>query len=321
MTTIEELEAHRAALTGYCYRMLGSAADTDDAVQETLIRAYRHADRYDPRRARLSTWLHHIATNVCLDMLRGARRRALCVDLGPAAVGPDLGAPLRAERFVEPMPDARLFGVDDPADRVVRRETVRLAFIAALQWLSPKERAALVLRDVLAFSARESADVLGTSVAAVNSALQRARSTLAEHRPHAADVLDPDDDDQRELLARYVSAFEAHDVPGLRALLHEDATSSMPPFAWWLRGADTIADAVAASDACAGDRLLPVAINGSPGFGQYRPGPDGRLVPFALLLVEVRGDRVAHLVTFLGSEQRFPELGLPPFVESTASSR
>ena len=319
---IEDLEAHRVPLTGYCYRMLGSAADTDDAVQETLIRASRKLADYDPERARLSTWLHAIATNICIDMLRSASRRALAVDLGPATQSADLGVPLSPERFVEPMPDARLFGVDDPADGVVARETVRLAFIAALQLLSPGQRAALVLRDVLAFSARETATILDTSVASVNGALQRARATLATNPLAAADVLDPDDAEQRNLLARYVAAFEAHDIPRLTALLREDATSSMPPFAWWLRGAERIAGVMAASDACAGDRLLPTSINGSPGFGQYRPGPAGGLLPFALLLVEVRAGRVAHLVTFLGSQARFAEFGLPgEVVERIAQSR
>ncbi|WEV78358.1 RNA polymerase subunit sigma-70 [Janibacter cremeus] len=318
---IEELEAHRVPLTGYCYRLLGSAADTDDAVQETLIRAYRRWRDFDPQRARLTTWLHAIATNVCLDMLRGASRRALSVDLGPASDTADLGSPLPPGSFVEPMPDSRLVGVQDPADRVITRETVRLAFVAALQRLSPRQRAALVLRDVLAFSARESAEILDTSVAALNSALQRARTALADDPPVATDLLDPHDPDQVDLLSRYVAAFESHDVPALTALLHEDAMSSMPPFAWWLRGADRIAAVMSDADACAGDRLLPTAINGSPGFGQYRPDGDGRLEPFALLLVEIAQGRVVHLVTFLGSQERFAEFGLPPRLGADARHR
>jgi RNA polymerase sigma-70 factor (TIGR02960 family) len=308
---VEDLEAQRRPLTGFCYRMLGSAADTDDAVQETLLRAYRNLASYDPGRARLTTWLHRIAANVCIDMLRGAGRRALAIDMGPAATDVDLGAPLSADRFVEPMPDARLLEVTDPAERVVGRETVRLAFLAALQRLSPRQRAVLLLREVMAFSAQETAEILDSSVASVNSALQRARATLADDPPAPADVLDPENAQQRELLARYVAAFEAHDVDGLARLLREDAVSSMPPFAWWLAGASRITAVMAASDACAGDRLLPVAINGSPGFGQYRPGPDGALRPFALLLLELRGNRVAHIVTFLGTAARFAEFGLP----------
>jgi RNA polymerase sigma-70 factor (ECF subfamily) len=308
---VEDLEAQRLPLTGFCYRMLGSAADTDDAVQETLVRAYRNLASFDPERARLTTWLYRIAGNVCIDMLRGARRRALAVDMGPAAEGGDLGAPLRPDRFVEPMPDARLFGVTDPAERVVGRETVRLAFLAALQRLSPRQRAALVLREVLAFSARETAEILGSTPASVNSAVQRARAALAADPPAPADVLDPDDAQQRELLDRYVAAFESHDVEALARLLREDAASSMPPFAWWISGASRITAVMAASDACAGDRLIPTAINGSPGFGQYRPGPDGELRRFALILLELRGARVAHIVTFLGTAGRFAEFGLP----------
>jgi RNA polymerase sigma-70 factor (TIGR02960 family) len=308
---VEDLEAQRRPLTGFCYRMLGSAADTDDAVQETLVRAYQNLASYDPDRGRLTTWLYRIAGNVCIDMLRGARRRALVVDMGPATHGGELGRPLPADRFVEPMPDTRLFGATDPAERVVERETVRLAFLAALQRLSPRQRAALVFRDVMAFSAQETAEILESSVASVNSALQRARATLADDPPEPADVLDPDNAEQRELLDRYVAAFEAHDIDGMARLLREDAASSMPPFAWWVHGASGILAVMAASDACAGDRLLPIAINGSPGFGQYRTGADGELRPFALVLVELRDNQVAHIVTFLGSAVRFAEFGLP----------
>ncbi|MFC7403799.1 RNA polymerase subunit sigma-70 [Georgenia alba] len=307
---VEDLEALRGRLTGYCYRMLGAAADTDDAVQETLLRAHRSLDRYDPARGRLSTWVHAIATNICLDMLRGARRRALLVDAPPTSGG-DIGPPLPPERFVEPMPDSRLLGAADPGDVVLRRETVRLAFVAALQHLPPRQRAVLVLRDVLAFSAAETAEILGTSVPAVTSALQRARTTLEAVRPDPADVVDPKDASQQELLRRYVEAFEAHDIAGLTALLREDAISSMPPFAFRLDGRKQIAAALDASDACAHDRLLPTAINGSPGLGQYRPDDDGVLGPFALVLLELRDGLVAHTVTFLGTADRFAEFGLP----------
>lgn len=308
---VEELESLRAPLTRYCYRLLGSAADTDDAVQETLIRAARSGDRYDPARARLTTWVHRIATNICIDMLRGARRRALSIDLGPAAEGGGLGAPLPPERFVEPMPDRRLFGASDPGEVVQERETVRLAFVAMLQRLTPRQRATLVLREILSFSALETAEILGTTVAAVNSSLQRARAALETDRPEPADVFDPADADQRELLRRYVAAFESHDVAGLTAILREDAATSMPPFAWWIRGGARVAALVGDSEACAGDRLVPTAVNGSAGFGQYRPDGEGRLVPFAVVLVTLRGGLVAETVTFLGSGGRFAEFGLP----------
>jgi len=309
---IEDLEALRVPLAGYCYRLLGSAADTDDAVQETLIRASSRLDRFDPGRARLGTWVHAIATNVCLDMLRSARRRALVVDPGQVrGGGSDLGAPLPADAWLEPMPDARLIAAQDPGEVVVERESVRLAFIAALQYLPPRQRAALVLRDVLAFSAAETAQVLETTVPSVNSALQRARALLSDRRPDPAAIGDPDDSGQRELLRLYVTAFEAHDIAGLTAVLRSDAVASMPPFAWRLDRAGAIAAAVGASDACAGARLVPCRMNGGWGFGQYRPGDDGSLRPFALVAVEVRGGLVAGLVTFLGTEGRFPSFGLP----------
>ncbi|WP_460545882.1 RNA polymerase subunit sigma-70 [Glycomyces halotolerans] len=312
---VEELESLRAPLTRYCYRLLGSAADTDDAVQETLVRAVRNADRYDPARARLTTWVHRIATNVCIDMLRGARRRALAFDFGPAAEGGDLGAPLPPERFIDPMPDRRLFGAADPGEVVQERETVRLAFVAMLQRLTPRQRAALVLREILSFSARETAEILDTTVASVNSSLQRARVALESDRPEPADVFDPADAGQRELLRRYVAAFESHDVAALTALLREDAATSMPPFAWWVRGGARIAALMGDGEACAGARLVPTAVNGSAGFGQYRPGREGHLVPFAVVLVELRGGRVSETVTFLGSGERFAEFGLPDRLE------
>src|SRR5690625_1173342 len=313
--TAEPLEELRRPLTGYCYRMLGSA-ECEDAVQEVFLRALRHADRYDPARASLSTWLHRIATNVCLDMLRGAKRRALSVEMGPAGTGGDIGAPLPPVLFVEPMPDHRVLA-QDPADVAEARESVHLAFLAALQHLPPRQRAVLLLRDVLAFSAKESAHVVQISVPAVNSALQRARATLAQARASmpgpgmSSESYAPEDASQRELLQRYVAAFEAHDIPALTALLRQDAVSAMPPFAWWITGAEQIGAVMGATDACAGDRLVPTAINGSPGFGQYRPDEDGVPQPFALLMLQVQDGQVAQMTTFLGSQGRFGEFGLP----------
>ncbi|WP_370148940.1 RNA polymerase subunit sigma-70 [Streptacidiphilus sp. EB129] len=315
------LEPLRGPLTGYCYRMLGAVGEVDDAVQETLLRAYRNLDRYDPDRAGLSTWVHTIATNVCLDLLRGARRRALPWDLGPAATDGVLGTPLPPSHWVEPMADSRLPRIADPADLAVRRESVRLAFVAALQWLPPRQRAVLVLRDVLGFSAAETAQILDSSVAATNSALQRARATLAEHRPAPTDVPDLAGTEQQALLREYVDAFEAHDVDRLIGLLADDVRSGMPPFAWWLRGPAGIGAAMTAgADACAGDRLLPGATaNGCLTLGQYRPDPDGVLRPFALLVLELRGNRVAEMVTFLGWGERFAEFGLPHDPETVSS--
>jgi RNA polymerase sigma-70 factor (TIGR02960 family) len=309
---IEELEALRVPLAGFCYRLLGSAADTDDAVQETLIRAASRRDQYDPSRGRPSTWVHAIATNVCLDMLRSARRRALVVDVGQATGrGDDPGPPLTASAWLDPMPDGRLIAAADPGDVVQQRESVRLAFVAALQWLPPRQRAVLVLRDVLAFTAQETAEILGASVPAVNSALQRARALLSARRPDPLAIAEPDDARQRDLLRRYVAAFEAHDVEGLTAILRADAVASMPPFGWRLDGGRAIAEAVGASEFCAGARLIGCRMNGGWGFGQYRPGDDSVLRPFALVAIEIRGDAIAAIVTFLGSEHRFGEFGLP----------
>ncbi|NKY87833.1 RNA polymerase subunit sigma-70 [Nocardia veterana] len=313
-TAADQLESLRIPVTGYCYRMLGSAADADDAAQETLIRAYTRFDSYDPSRARLSTWVHAIATNICLDMLRSARRRMLFWE-GPDATGFDPDAVLPPDRWIDPIPDSRVL---DPADRIVRRESVRLAFVAALQHLPPRQRAVLVLRDVLAFSAAETAQMLEVGPAAVNSALQRARATLSSVPEQATEVLDPENPRDREVISRYVAAFENHDVEGLAALLCEDARSGMPPLAWRLSGRDTIVAVFAAGDACAGDRLVPVAMNGSIGFGQYRPDPDGVLRPFALLALGARSGLVAQQITYFGSGDRFAEFGLPPTVDSAA---
>ncbi|PYC84748.1 RNA polymerase subunit sigma-70 [Streptomyces tateyamensis] len=308
------LEPLRGPLTGYCYRMLGAAGEVDDAVQETLLRAHRNLHRYDCARASLSTWVHAIATNVCLDLLRGAGRRALPWDLGPASTTAELGAPLPATQWVEPLAHSRLEQVADPSELAVRRETVRLAFVAALQWLPPRQRAALVLRDVLEFTAAETAQILECSAAAANSALQRARATLEQHRPAPAQAADPEDPAQQQLLRDYVAAFESHDVDRLIGLLAQDVRSGMPPFLWWLHGPRRIGAAMeAGAEYCAEDRMVPGSLaSGCLTLGQYRPDADGVLRPFALLLLELRGDRVAEIVTYLGWGDRFAEFGLPP---------
>jgi RNA polymerase sigma-70 factor (TIGR02960 family) len=307
---IEDLEALRVPLSGYCYRLLGSSSDTDDAVQETLIRALSKRDQYDPGRARLSTWVHRIATNVCIDMLRAAKRRALVMDAA-AGHNSDLGAPLPPDVWVEPMPDSRLLDGQDPGEVVLGRDSVRLAFVAALQHLAPRQRAVLVLRDVLVFTAQETAEILDTTVPAVNSALQRARASLDANRPDPFDIYDPEDAGQRDLLRRYVTAFESHDIAGLTAVLREDVVALMPPFQWRLEGAEKIAAVTGANDSCAGARLVPCHINGAPGFGQYRPSDDGDLRPFALVSVDMRDEQITQLVTFLGTQHRFAEFGLP----------
>ncbi|MGR6923899.1 sigma-70 family RNA polymerase sigma factor [[Actinomadura] parvosata] len=290
-----DLERHRAELTGYCYRMLGSGFEAEDAVQEAFVRAWR---TYDPGRGPLRPWLFHLATNVCLDLLRSPQRRARAMDLGRAAVpGAALGEPLPESRWVQPVPDARVL---DPADVAVTRESVRLAFVAALQHLPPRQRAVLILRDVLRWSAAETADLLATTVTSVNSALQRARTRLPAVAP-----LDEEVDE--DLLARYVTAFESYDVDTLVSLLHEDATSSMPPFTWWLRGREAVrAVLLAAGAPCAGARLLPTRANGCPAFGHY--DRDGQ--PFALVVLEVSGGLIIGETTFL-DPGLFPLFGLP----------
>jgi RNA polymerase sigma-70 factor (ECF subfamily) len=303
----EELEAHRRELTAYCYRMLGSPFEAEDAVQETLIRAWRGADRFEGRAA-LRSWLYRIATNVCLDLLKGRERRARPMDLGPS------GAPVvenlneRAEvTWIEPIPD--------PADALVERETIRLAFVAALQHLPPRQRAVLILCEVLRWQASEAAELLETSVASVNSALQRARATLEAANVSVDRSPRELDDGDRELLARFVEAFEAYDVDRLTALIREDARQSMPPYDLWLSGREDIfAWWFGPGIGCQGSRVIPtVSANGSPTFGQYKPSEDGGHEPWALIVLdELSEGGIGELTFFLDTGRLFPLFGLPP---------
>src|SRR5918995_1902433 len=266
-----QLEQHRTELTGYAYRMLGSAFEAEDAVQETMVRAWRSLDRFEGR-AQLRSWLYRIATNVCLDMLGSRQRRARPMDLEPAShADRPLPAPLVETVWVEPAPDSLVVpSHGDPADVALARESVRLAFMAALQHLPPKQRAVLILREVLRWRASEVAELLDTSVASVNSALQRARATLAASHL-SGEPLQPDDEAQRALLARYVEAFERFDIESLVSLLHEDATMSMPPYDLWLHGAGELRKwLLGAGAGCRGSRYAPVEANGSPAFAQWR---------------------------------------------------
>ena len=309
-----DLEQHRRELTGYCYRMLGSAFEAEDAVQETLLRGWRALDRFEGR-SQLRTWLYRIATNVCLDMVRARQGRARPMDLGPAStVGAELPAPLAESTWLEPMPDGRVLPVDsDPAELAVARESVRLAFVAALQQLPPRQRAVLILREVLRWPAAEVAELLDTSVASVNSALQRARASLTEAKPAATDTFQPLDAAQRELLTRYVDAFERYDLDALTVLLHEEVTQSMPPYPLWLRGTAAIRWwYLGIGIGCRGSRLLPTIANGSPAFGQYRPsGPDGAHEPWALQVLEIADGRIVGMNAFLDTARLFPLFGLP----------
>jgi RNA polymerase sigma-70 factor, ECF subfamily len=315
--TDASLEAYRAELTGYAYRMLGSAFEAEDAVQETFIRAWRSLDRFEGRAA-LRSWLYRIATNVCLDMLSSRQRRARPMDLGPALTADHaLGLALPDGHWVEPVPDARVVPTGgDPAETTVLRETIRLAFVATLQHLPPRQRAVLILREVLQWQASEVAELLDTSVASVNSALQRARATLATKELDATSAPMPLDDDQRDLLDRYVAAFESYDMDKLTSLLHEDASWNMPPYELWLQThRDIVAWCLGPGIGCQGSRLVPMMANGSPAFGQYKPNPAGDgYVPWSLQVLELSAGRISGITFFLDTARMFPLFGLPLYL-------
>ncbi|MFI9628738.1 sigma-70 family RNA polymerase sigma factor [Streptomyces sp. NPDC052042] len=308
------LEGFRVELTGYCYRMLGSAFEAEDAVQDTMVRAWRSFEKFEGRSS-LRSWLYRIATNVCLDMLNAGKKRARPVDLsGPTPLADAALNPLPENTWLEPMPDGRVLpSVDDPAEAAVTRESVRLAFVAALQHLPPKQRAVLILREVLAWRASEVAELLDTSVASVNSALQRARATLSEHEGKPVDTSNPLDEEQRKLLERYVAAFEGYDMAALTALLHEDAVMTMPPFDLWLRGhADITGFMQTIGAGCANSRLVATRANGSPAFAHYKPDPDGPgFVPWAVQVIDVSEGFITGLHCFLDTPRWFPLFGLP----------
>jgi RNA polymerase sigma-70 factor (ECF subfamily) len=303
----QRLEQHRKELTAYCYRMLASSFEAEDAVQETFIRAWRGYERFEGRAA-LRSWLYRIATNVCLDMLNGRERRARPMDLGPAQepLASNLNV-LPEVTWIQPIPD--------PAVEVESRETIRLAFVAALQHLPPRQRAVLILCEVLRWKASEVAELLETSVASVNSALQRARATLEAGNVSATETASSVDEADAELLARYVDAFERYDMDALTSLIHEDATQSMPPFDLWLSGRVDILDWwVGPGVGCRGSRMIPtVAANGAPAFGQYKPSPTGDgYEPWALQVLEIEDGRIVELTFFLDTDTVFPLFGLPP---------
>jgi len=308
---LHRFEEHRRALRGFCYRMLASPFDADDAVQETFIRAWRAFDRFEGRSS-LRSWLYRIATNVCLDMLRSGERRARPMDLGPAREPVVANLNERPETtWLEPIPDG-LVAADDPAEAAVARESIRLAFVAALQHLPPRQRAALILCEVLQWKASEVAELLETSVASVNSALQRARATLGTVDRTASDVTAMSHAD-RELLTRYVKAFEAYDIEALTALIHEDAVQSMPPYDLWLSGRDDVfAFWLGPGVGCRGSRVIPaMAANGAPAFGQYKPSAGGGYEPWALQVVELRDGKIGEFTFFLSTQTLFPLFELP----------
>jgi len=305
-TDFGELEQHRAELTAYCYRMLGSPIDAEDAVQDTLVRAWKALDRFEERSA-LRTWLYRIATNVCLDILKSSQRRARPMDLGPAQEPIEENLHTQPETtWLEPMPD--------PADAAVEHDSIRLAFVAALQHLPPKQRAVLILCEVLRWQASEVAELLDTSVASVNSALQRARATLSSSNLQQVDTAAVD----RGLLERYVKAFEAYDMKALTELIREDAIQSMPPFDMWLEGRDDIFTWwLGPGIACKGSRVIPVQnANGAPAFGQYKIDPNGGYAPWALQVLEIKEGKIAELTFFLSTERLFPLFGLPMHLDA-----
>ena len=310
--TEADLDAYRRELTGYAYRMLGSGADADDAVQDALVRAWKALDRFEGRSS-LRSWLYRITTNVCLDQLNGRKRRERPMDLGPATTtaAPVLDDSYGEAPWVQPIAEGRVLPTGgDPAEVTAARETIRLAFVAALQHLPARQRAVLILREVLRWQASEVAELLDTSVASVNSALQRARATMAEHvddQPREADV----DSDQADLLARYVDAFERYDVETLVTLLHDDVVFDMPPHPMWLQGPVEVSRwLLGPGIGCRGSRLLASRANGCAAFASYHPPVDGVRHPFSIQLVEVDGDKIGTIHNFLYPEL-FPSFGFP----------
>jgi RNA polymerase sigma-70 factor, ECF subfamily len=309
----DDLDVYRRELTGYCYRMLGSSFDAADAVQETFLHALRSAENFEGRSS-VRSWLYRIATNVCMDMHRGAQRRARPMELGPAAPPNEehLGGWLPEAMWVTPIADNQVLPDNaDPAEVALTRESIRLAFVTALQHLPPRQRAALILCEVLRWQASEVAELLDTSVPAINSALQRARATIAalpaESRP--LDVSSGNAD----LLARYVDAFERYDISAFVKLLHEDAVQSMPPYAMWIQGAENIGKwmLLPGPSGCRGSRLLATSANGCPAFAQYRPDPEGGYYAFALQVLEISDGRVIGFNSFQDTERIFPAFGFP----------
>ena len=318
MTSPALLETYRPALTGHCYRMLGSVLDAEDAVQEAMLRAWKSLDRFKEQSS-MKTWLYRIATNVCLDALAASHRtriRPLEVSDTPGTVHPDMALPQRSrETWVEPIPDRLALPADDahsPEERAILKESIRLAFVAALQYLPPRQRAVLLLTQVLNWSAAETAEALDMSVAAVNSALQRARATLDTRNPSV--VPRALNEEQQQLVARYVAAFEAYDVAALTSLLREDATLSMPPYEMWLQGHDEISKWLLSFGlGCRGSILVPVEACGTLAFAQYRRMGEW---PWALLMLDLEGDRITAMTSYLDVETLFPRFGLPMQLES-----
>jgi len=311
-----ELEPYRRELTGYCYRMLGSGFDAEDAVQETMVRAWKSADRLQERAA-LKSWLYRIATNVCYDMLQGSQKRARPMDMGPASTAESaLDAGLPEEMWIQPVPDANL----DPAELTASKETLRLAFVAALQHLPARQRVVLILREVLRWQATEVAELLDTSVASVNSALQRARATMDELDLDTSGPATVEDDEQQQLLTQYVEAFERYDVAQLVTLLKDDVVFNMPPFELWLQGPDDVAKwMLGPGIGCKDAKLITTRANGCPAVAIYKPNEDGVWDPFNLAVLEISSGEITLITNFLYPEL-FPAFGLPRQITGSSST-
>jgi RNA polymerase sigma-70 factor, ECF subfamily len=309
------LQAHRTELTGFCYRMLGSGSEAEDAVQETMVRAWRSIDRFEGRSS-LRSWLYRIANNICIDMMRSPQRRARPMEMGPSSTHAEavLGEPLGEHAFVQPVQDERVITLDgDPAEVAAARESIRLAFVAALQHLPARQRSALILCEVLKWQATEVAELLDTSVASVNSALQRARATLASADAEQLDTVGPE---QQELLASYVDAFERYDIPKLVGLLRDDVVLSMPPWKLWLVGADDLAGwFLGEGIVCKGSRLIPLTVSGSAGYACYHPTGEGVWEPWAIQVLDVVDGRITGHHNFIYPEL-FTQFGLPDRLEA-----
>ena len=306
-----ELETYRPDLMAYCYRMLGSPFDAEDAVQDTFVRAWRNREQFEGRAA-LRSWLYRIATNVCLDSLKSKDRRVRPMDLGPSSEPIESNLRVPEIPWLEPVPMPMIAPERDPADVAVTNESIRLAFVAALQHLPARQRAVLILREVLDWQASEVAELLDTSVPSVNSALQRARATLAKsHAGH--EQVEALSDADRAMLERYVTAFERYDVQALTSLIKEDANQSMPPFDMWLAGRDDILRWwFGPGIGCRGSRVIPtISANGMPTFGQYKPSPNGGYDPWALQVLELSDGRIGEFTFFLDTARLFPLFGLP----------
>jgi RNA polymerase sigma-70 factor (ECF subfamily) len=313
-----ELEQYRSELTAYCYRMLGSPFDAEDAVQDAFVRAWKSRDRFEGRAA-MRSWLYRIATNVCLDVLKGKERRILPLEIGPASEPLESNLNVPAEvTWLEPIPQQMLVAPEgDPADVVVANESIRLAFVAALQHLPARQRAVLILREVLSWQATEVGELLGMSVASVNSALQRARATLAKSNVSSTGTAQPLSESDRELLDRYVAAFERYDITALTSLIQKDAKQSMPPYDMWLAGRDDIfAWWFGPGIGCRGSKVIPVNSPNGPAFAQYKPSPNGGYEPWAIQVLELSDGRISNLTFFLDTARLFPLFGLPLHLDS-----